>query len=107
MIRKQYVIADLRPVKPAALCLARVIEHAAGQLQIGFRKLIRRGRRREIRHRIVGGIQAFGSRILQACDDAFAVLGQRAGLGPQRRKFTRGVKLLNRRAFALAVEIAQ
>ena len=102
MIGIEDVGADLRPVHPAALGLARVIQHAGGQLQFGVRKSIRRSRRSKIRHRVIGGIQAIGIRILEPCDDAFAALGQSAGLRPQRRKFTRGVKLLNCRAFALA-----
>ena len=36
-----------------------------------------------------------------------AVCGQRAALGPQRRKFTRGVEFLHRGSLGLAVEIAQ
>ena len=107
MLGIEDVAADLRPVHPAALRLARVIQHAGGQLQFGFRKRIRRGRRGEIRHRIIGGVQAVGGGILEPRDDAFAARGQRAGLRPQRRKFARGVELLDRGAFGLAVEIAQ
>ena len=99
--------ADLRPVHPAALRLARIVQHAGGQLQFGFRKRIRRGRRGEIRHRIIGRIQAFGGGILEARDDALAALGQRAALRPQRRIFARGVELLDRGSLGLAVEIAQ
>jgi hypothetical protein len=76
------VAADLRPVHPAALRLARVIQHAGGQFQFGFGKLIRRGRGRKIRHRIIGRIQAFRGGILQTCDDAFAARGQSAALRP-------------------------
>ncbi len=47
MIRILDVGADLRPVHPAALRLARVIQHAGGQLQIGFRKRVRDWWRRQ------------------------------------------------------------
>ena len=98
---------DLRPVHPAALRLARVIEHAGGQLQVGFGKRIRRGRGREIRHRIIRCIQALGGCVLQTRDDALAAVAQFAGLRPQRRIFARGVEFLHRRPLGLAVEIAQ
>ena len=97
---------DLRPVHPAALRLARIVQHAGGQFQFGFRQRIRRCRRGEIRHRIVGRVQAFGGGILQPGDRRPWRGGQRAGLGPQRRVFARGVEFLDRGAFGLAVEIA-
>ena len=68
MLRILDVAADLRPVHPAALRLARIVQHAGGQLQFGFRQRIRRGRRGEIRHRIVGGVQAVGGGVLEARD---------------------------------------
>ena len=80
---------DLRPVHPAALRLARIVEHAGGQFQFGFGKLVRRGGGGEIRHRIVGRIEAFGGGILQAGDHALAAVGQFAGLRPLRRIFAR------------------
>ena len=98
---------DLRPVHPAALRLACIVEHAGGQLQFGVGELVGRGGGGEIRHRIVGGIEAFGGGILQAGDDALGAGGQLAGLGPQRRIFARAVEFLDRGALALAVESAQ
>jgi len=107
MLRILDVSADLRPVHPAALRLTRVVQHAGGQLQLSVRQQIRRGRRSEIRHRIVGGIQAIRGGIPETRDDAFTARIQSAGLSPQRREFACGVKLLHRGAFGLTVEIAQ
>ena len=97
---------DLRPVHPAALRLTRIVQHAVGQLQFGVGQLVRRGGGSEIRQRIVGGIQAVGSRVLQPRDHALGAGGQLAGLGPQRRVFAGRIELLDRRALGLAVEIA-
>ena len=99
--------ADLRPVHAAALRLARIVEHAGGQLQFGFGERIRRGGGGEIRHRIIGGIEAVGGRILQPRDHALGAGGQRAALGPERREVARVVEFLDRGALVLAVEIAQ
>src|SRR5882757_2991556 len=107
MIWIEDVGRDLRPVHPAALRLARIVQHAGGQLQFGVGELVGRGGGSEIRHRIIGGIEAFGGGVLQAGDDALAAVGQFAGLGPLRRVFTRAVELLDRGALGLAVESAQ
>ena len=98
---------DLRPVHPAALRLARIVQHAGGQLQFGVGELVRRGGGGEIRHRIVGRIEAIGGGVLQAGDHALGAVGQLAGLGPLRRIFARAVEFLDRGALVLAVEIAQ
>jgi len=45
MIGVRNISADLRPVHPAALRLAGIIQHAGGQFQFGFRKRVGRGRR--------------------------------------------------------------
>jgi hypothetical protein len=82
MLRILNVAADLGPVHPAALGLARIVEHAGGQLQIGFCKRVRRRCCAEIRHRIVGGVQAIGGGIPETRDDALSGRGQRAALRP-------------------------
>ena len=107
MLGIQDVGGDLRPVHPAALGLARIVEHARGQFQFGFGELVRRSGGGKIRHRIVGRIEALGGGVLQAGDHALAAVGQFAGLRPLRRIVARGVELLDGGALALAVEIAQ
>ena len=72
MLGIEDVGGDLRPVHPAALRLAGIVEHAGGQFQLGFGELIRRSGGSEIRHRIFGRIEPFGGGILQAGDHAFA-----------------------------------
>ncbi len=62
MFRILDIARDLRPVHPAALRLARIIHHARGQLQVGFRQRVGAVGRREIRHRIVGCVQGRRSR---------------------------------------------
>ena len=98
---------DLRPVHPAALRLAGVVEYARCQLQLGFCNLIRRGCGSEIRHRIVGRVQALGGGVLEPCDHALGAGGEGTALRPQRREVSRGVEFLDRGPLALAVEIAQ
>ena len=77
MLGIEDVAADLRPVHAAALGLARIVEHAGGEFQLGIGERIRRGGGGEIRHRIVGGIEAVGGRILQPRDHALGRCGQR------------------------------
>ncbi len=101
------VAADLRPVHAAALGMACIVEHAGGELQLGIGQRIGRGGAGEIWHRIVGGVEAVGGRVLQPCDDALGRRGQVAGLGPDRREIARAIKLLDRRALVLAVEMAR
>ena len=101
------IARDLGIVHPAALRLARIIHHAGGQFQIGFRQRIGIGGGGEIRRRIIGGIEAVGGGILQPRDDALAGRGQRAALRPQRGEVTRGVEFLDRGPLGLAVEIAR
>ena len=101
------VARDLRPVHPAALGLSRIVEHARGQFQFGFGKLVRRSGGGKIRHRIVGRIEALGGGVLQAGDHALAAVGQFAGLRPLRRVVARRVELLDGGTLVLAVEVAQ
>ena len=107
MFRILDVGRDLRPVHPAALRLTRIVHHAGGQFQIGFRQRVGGIGRRKIRHRIVGRVQTVGGGILQPRDDALAVRGQRAALRPQRSEVARGVEFLDRGPLGLAVEIAR
>ena len=83
MIGIEDVRADLRPVHPAALGLTRVVEHAGGQFQFGIRERIRRRCSGEIRHRIVGGIEAVGRGVLEPCNHALGACGEGAALRPQ------------------------
>ena len=79
MLGIEDVAADLRPVHAAALGLARIVEHAGGELQLGFGERIGRRGGGEIRHRVIGGIEAVGRRILQPRDHA---LGRAVRLPP-------------------------
>ena len=67
---------DLRPMHPAALRLASIVEHAGGQLQFGIGELVGRSRSGKIRHRIVGGIEPLSGGVLQAGDHALGAVGE-------------------------------
>ena len=99
---------DLRPVHAAALRVARIVQHAGGELQFGVGQRVRRGRSGEIRHRIVGRVEAVGRGILQPRDHA---LGRSSvscrPVVNTRRIFAGRVELLDRAALVLAVESAQ
>ena len=96
---------DLRPVHPAALRLAGIVQHRWRSASVRLRPARRaRSRRRnpapDSRRRSRPSASASFSRAITP----LASGGQRAGCGPHRRVVARGVELLDRGALGLAVE---
>ena len=70
---------DLRPMHPAALRLARIVEHAGGEFQFGFGERVGRRRRRRNPAPDSRPDQAVGGGGLEARDHALGA-GVTAGL---------------------------
>ena len=60
---------DARRRDAAGLKLARECQHRTGEVEVGAGKLIGAGSAVEVRHRIIGGVEPVGGRILKPGDD--------------------------------------
>ncbi|MEI9805667.1 MAG: hypothetical protein WDN48_16240 [Pseudolabrys sp.] len=85
--------------------MAGVGHNRIGELDVAVGQRLGVRQRAEIRHRVVGRVEAFGSGILQPCHRGPGLRRQLAVADPQRRVAARGVELFDRLAFRLAFDL--
>ena len=100
------VAADTRPMHASDRGVMRVGDDRRGEPHLGIGERRRIGRGREVRHRIVGRIEAVGVDLAEI-SHGFLGAGVDLAVGdPERRVVARGIERLERRAILLAADEA-